>query len=126
MRNSPVRPTQKLHILAGLQRSVRASALAEHDESQISSAIGEVGGVVEGEAKLSIQLGKAAAPAPQKLAALLRLAAGETAPLGPAADRAKAEAIRLFRTPETRTALGAAPEALGELKVLMKSAGLAA
>mgnify|MGYP007071974786 CR=1 FL=1 len=126
MRNSPVRPTQKLHILAGLQRSVRASALAEHDETQICTAIGEVGGVIEGEAKLSIQLGKAAAPAPQKLAALLRLAAGETAPLGPAADRAKAEAIRLFRAPETRTALGAAPEALGELKGLMKSAGLAA
>ena len=68
MRNSPVRPTQKLHILAGLQRSVRASALAEHDETQICTAIGEVGGVIEGEAKLSIQLGKAAAPAPQKLA----------------------------------------------------------
>ncbi|NBW09269.1 MAG: hypothetical protein EBR82_14720 [Caulobacteraceae bacterium] len=126
MRHSPVRPTQKLHILAGLQRSVRASALADHDETQICTAIGEVGGVVEGEAKLSIQLGKAGAPAPQKLAALLRLAAGETAPLGPAADRAKAEAIRLFRTPETRSALGAAPEALGELKVLMRSAGLAA
>jgi hypothetical protein len=126
MRNSAARPTQKLHVLAGLQRSVRASALAEHDEIQISAAIGEVGGVVEAEARLTGQLARAPAPAPQKLAALLRLAAGETAPLGPAADRAKAEAIRLFRAPDTRVALGAAPEALGELKVLMKSAGLAA
>jgi hypothetical protein len=126
MRSSNARPTQKLHVLAGLQRSVRASALAEHDETQIAAAIGEVGGVVEGEAKLTAQLARATAPAPQKLAALLRLAAGETAPLGPAADRAKAEAIRLFRAPDTRNALGAAPGALGELKVLMKSAGLAA
>ncbi|QTC91079.1 hypothetical protein [Brevundimonas goettingensis] len=126
MRNATTRPTQKLHVLAGLQRSVRACALAEHDETQITAAIGEVGGVVEGEAKLTAQLAKAQAPAPQKLAVLLRLAAGETAPFGPAADRAKAEVIRLFRAPDTRVALGAAPEALGELKGLMKSAGLAA
>jgi hypothetical protein len=126
MRSSTARPTQKLHVLAGLQRSVRASALAEHDEAQISAAIGHVGGVVEGEAKLTAQLARATAPVPHRLAALLRLAAGETAPFGPAADRAKAEAIRLFRAPDTRVALGAAPEALGELKLLMKSAGLAA
>ena len=126
MRSSPVRPIQKLHTLATLQRAVRASALAEHDEAQINLAIGAVGGVVEAEARLTTLLVRAGASVPQKLTALLRLAAGETGPTGPSADRAKAEAIRLFRVPDTRIALGAAPEALGELKVLMKAVGLAA
>jgi len=57
---------------------------------------------------------------------LLRLAAGETAPLGPAADRAKSEAVRLFRAPESRAVLAAAPETLAPLRGLMKAAGLAA
>lgn len=119
-------PSQKLMALAQLNRSVVAAALAEHDATQITTAIGHVGGVVEAEARLTAQIARASAPAPKKLAALLRLAAGETAPLGPAADRAKAEAIKLFRTPESRAALSAAPESLAPLKGLMKAAGLAA
>ena len=126
MRTSTDRATQKLAVLASLQRSVRASALAEHDETQINTAIGAVGGVVEAEAKLTAQLGKAPAPIQQKLSALLRMAAGDGAPTGPAADRAKAEAIRLFRAPDVRAALSAAPENLAELKVLMQAVGLAA
>jgi hypothetical protein len=126
MRQSGATAAQKLGALAALQRSVRASALAEHDESQIASAVGAVGGMIEAEAKLTATLARAPAPAPQKLSALLRLAAGESAPLGPAADRAKAEAVRLFRAPEARAALGAAPETIGPIKALMKAAGLAA
>ena len=118
--------SQKLAGLAGLQRSVRASALAEHDETRITAAIGAVGGVVEAEAKLTSQLARAPVPVPQKLAALLRLAAGESAPTGPAADRAKAEALHLFRAPEARAALRANPEGLAALKGLMQAAGLAA
>jgi len=126
MRTSTDRATQKLAVLASLQRSVRASALAEHDETQINTAIGAVGGVVEAEAKLTAQLGRAPAPIQQKLSALLRMAAGDGAPTGPAAERAKAEAIRLFRAPDARAALSAAPESLAELKVLMQAVGLAA
>lgn len=126
MRASGPTAARRLLVLAQLGRSVRASALSEHDTEQINSAIGHVGGVVEAEAKLTAQLSRAPAPLHQKLAALLRLAAGETAPLGPAADRARAEAIRLFRSPETRAALTGAPETIVPLKALMKAAGLAA
>jgi hypothetical protein len=126
MRNAPMTASRKLQALAVLNRSVRAAALSEHDTEQINGAIGHVGGVVEGEAKLTVQLARAPAPPHQKLAALLRLAAGETAPLGPAADRAKAEAIKLFRAPEARAALTASPEQIAPLKSLMKAAGLAA
>jgi hypothetical protein len=126
MRTATQTAARKLQSLAVLNRSVRAAALSENDTEQINGAIGHVGGVVEAEAKLTAQLARAPAPPAQKLAALLRLAAGETAPLGPAADRAKAEAIKLFRAPEARAALTASPEQIGPLKSLMKAAGLAA
>lgn len=126
MRASGQTAAQKLAVLATLQRAVRGAGLGENDQNTIGAAIGAVGGVVEAEAKLTANLGRAPAPVPQKLAALLRLAAGETAPFGPAAERARAEAVRLFRAPEARAALGAAPETLLPLKALMKAAGLAA
>jgi hypothetical protein len=58
----------------------------------------------------------------------LRGARAELLPefVGPAADRAKAEVLKLFRAPEARAALARTPEALAPLKGLMKSAGLAA
>ncbi len=126
MRGAGPTAARKLQVLAQLNRSVRAAALSEHDTQQILDAIGHVGGVVEAESRLTIQLGRAPVPIPQKLSALLRLAAGETAPLGPAADRAKAEAIKLFRSPDSRAALTAAPETIAPLKHLMRAAGLAA
>ena len=117
---------QKLGVLAGLQRAVRACGLSEHDNKEIATAIGAVGGAVETEAKIVAQLVRSPAPLQQRLSVLLRLAAGETAPLGPAADRAKMEAVRLFRAPESRAVLSATPEALTPLKGLMRAAGLAA
>lgn len=117
---------QKLGILANLTRAVRGCGLIERDETEIVSAIGAVGGAVEAEARIVAMLARAPAPLPQKLSVLLRMAAGETAPPGPAADRAKAEAIKLFRAPDNRAALAAAPEKLAPLKGLMKAAGLAA
>lgn len=126
MRGSGLTAARRLQVLAQLNRSVRAAALSDHDTDQINGAIGHVGGVVEAEARLATQLARAPVELHQKLAALLRLAAGETAPLGPAAERARAEAIKLFRAPESRAALSARPETIVPLKGLMKAAGLAA
>ena len=119
-------PVNKLGVLAGLQRAVRACGLSERDNEEINAAIGVVGGTVEAEARLVMMLARSSAPLVQKLSVLLRLAAGEAAPLGPAADRAKAEAVRLFRAPESRAVLSAAPESLAPLRGLMQAAGLAA
>lgn len=117
---------QKLGVLAGLQRAVRACGLSERDNDEINAAIGAVGGTVEAEARLIAMLARSPAPLLQKLSVLLRLAAGEAAPIGPAAERARAEAIKLFRAPESRAILSAAPETLVPLKGLMQAAGLAA
>lgn len=126
MRQAGGPASHKLGTLAALQKSVRAANLAEHDEESICAAVGALGGTIEADAKLTAQLSRAPAPPAQKLGVLLRIAAGETAPLGPAADRAKAEALKLLRAPESRTALAADPEALAAIRPLMTAAGLAA
>lgn len=118
--------SQKLATLARLQRAVRAAHLGEHDQTQIAEAIGAVGANLEADANLVAQIVRAQVAAPQKLAALLKLAVGEAGPLGPAADRARSEAIKLLRAPDVRTALSAAPESVAALKSLMQAAGLAA
>lgn len=126
MRAPGVHPVQKLVVLAGLQRSVRACHFSETDQEAVLDAIGILGGQIEADARLVALMARAEAPPPQKIAALLRLAAGQTAPLGPAADRAKAEALRLMRTPEARASLAQATDILPEIRGLMKTAGLAA
>lgn len=117
---------QRLAALATLQKGVRAAALGENDEDEISGRIGAVAGMVEADARLVTQIAKSPLPPMRRLSALLKMAGGETAPFGPAAERARAEAIRIFKAPEGRAALTAEPAALAPLKPLMKAAGLAA
>lgn len=119
-------PSQKLATLARLQRSVRSAHLGELEQRQIQEAIGIVGGTLEADVGLTGQIVRAQVAPAQKLTALLRLAVGEAAPLGPAANRAKAEAMKLLRAPKTRAALDAAPESLATIRGLMQAAGVAA
>lgn len=126
MRQGAGTPAQKLATLAGLQRSARAASLSETDTDQVLNAIGAVGGTIEADGRLVAQLVRANIPPVQKLSALLRMAAGTAAPVGPAADRAKAEAIKLFRSPQTRAVLASQPEALAPMRDLLRAAGMAA
>lgn len=119
-------PGQRLLSLVMLQRSVRNAGLPERETQAVVDALGLVGGAVEADARLTTQIARAPAPIPQKLAALLRLAAAETGPTGPVAERARAEAVRLMRAPDTRAALGAEPQAVLTLRPLMQAVGLAA
>jgi hypothetical protein len=54
------------------------------------------------------------------------MAAGDAGPTGPVAQRAKAEATRLLRLPETRATLASNPQSLGELRPMLLETGLAA
>ncbi len=81
--------------------------------------IGEIGGRIEAEAKLVGALVRAPAPLPQKLKALIRMAAGETAPPGPAAARALHEVKKAMRTPEARAALNDMPDAMGKVRAII-------
>jgi hypothetical protein len=126
LRFGPDTPAVKLAALAGLQRNVLKAGLSEIETDDIRRRIGEVGGWVEADARLVALIARAEAPPAHRLTLLLRLAAGEAAPLGPAADRAKVEALKLLRAPKTRAALATAPDALDRVKALMAQSGLVA
>ena len=116
----------KLATLAQLQRSVSRAGFVPEDAAPIAARIGEVGGLIEADAQLTVALARAPAPVAHRLTLLLGLAMGDSAPLGPAADRARAEVVKLMRTPETRAELAKAPESVERVRSLLKNAGLAA
>jgi hypothetical protein len=116
----------RLAALAGLYRSAGRCGLAPEDAGALQLRLGELGGQIEGEAKLTATLAKAKASAVQRLTLLLKLASGESAPLGPAADRARAEALRLVRDEATRAELAKAPDQMAAVRDLIQTAGLAA
>jgi hypothetical protein len=116
----------KLAALANLQRAVGRAGLIPEETGPIIAKLGDVGGLVEADAKLVHTLGRSTAPVVSRLNALLRLATGESAPVGPAADRAKAEALKLLRVPGTRAELAQAPEAVERVRGMLQTLGLAA
>jgi hypothetical protein len=116
----------RLAKLATLQRQIGRCGLAVEDCGHLQSRLGELGGQIEAEAHLTASLARASAPHLQRLTLLLRLAAGETGPLGPVADRARNEAMKLFRDPGARAQFAAAPEQFESIRGLIQQAGLAA
>jgi hypothetical protein len=119
MLTSSESPAARLAALADLQRLV-ARVASDNDVRSIHDRLGEVGGLVEAEARLTASLAKAPAPLHQRLAVLLKLASGEGAPAGPAADRAKAQVLKLLRTEEAAAALSAAPELQNQVRAMMQ------
>jgi len=126
VRNSPDSAASRLAALADLQRSVARSGLVAEDYQPIQAKIGDLGGLIEADAKLVAAVAKATAPALHRLTLLLRLAAGEAAPLGPAADRARAEAMRLLRQDDVRSELANQPERMAQIRDMIQAASLAA
>jgi hypothetical protein len=121
-RNAAEPPTARLAGLAALQRGVTRANLPEEDCRHLVGLLGEIGNIAEADTKLTAAIARANLPLQARLEILARMALGETAPTGPAADRAKAEALRLARTPEAKPALEASPEALALLRFLVAPA----
>ena len=126
LRYGPDTPAHRLASLAAMQKSSARAGLDPADLAPILAKFGEVGGLIEADSKLIATLTHATAPVLHRLGFLLRLAMGEAGPLGPAADRARAAALKLLRTDETRAELAAAPEQLTQVRNLIQAAGLAA
>lgn len=119
-------PAARLAAMAKLQRGVARCGLVEEAYKPMQVKLGELAGLVEADAKFVANTARAPGGAVARLTALLKLACGETCPLGPAADRARAEAMRLARTPDTRAELAAAPAQVDAIRDLLKHATLAA
>ena len=116
----------RLAELAKLQRAVSRCGLVEEDYKPIQARLGELGGMIEADCKIISHTLRAEAPALSRLTVLLRLASGEAAPLGPVADRARAEALKLARHDSTRAELINAPERVDAIRDLIQHAALAA
>ena len=74
---------------------------------------------IEAENNIVSLLMKSGAAPMQKLSALLKMATGEAAPPGPAAERAKACALTLAARPELRGKLLTDAEAVGRLRLVV-------
>ena len=125
-RQSPQPIATRLTALSRLQRAVSRCGLVQEDFGPIQGKLGELGGLVEADSRLIAQTLSADAPAVHRLTQLLKMACGETAPLGPAADRARTEALKLARHDATRAELVNAPEQVDAIRDLLQHAALAA
>lgn len=119
-------PTTRLASLAALHRSAGRLGLQPADHEPIQERLGEVGGLIEAKSKLAAGVAQANIPLIQRLTVLLKLAAGDAAPLGPAANRARSEALKLFKLDTTRAELANQPEQMRQVRDLIQQAGLAA
>ena len=120
LRQGPESPAAKLAALAALQKSLVRSGLVVEDYEPLCARLGEVGGMIEADARLIAMLVRAPAPLPQKLSLLIKLAMGDAGPTGPVADKAKLEAMKLARAPEAREALAGSPETMDLLKGMVQ------
>jgi hypothetical protein len=119
LRQGPDSAAAKLSALAALQRSLVRSGLVIEDYEPLCARLGEVGGMIESDARLVAMLVRAPAPLPQKISVLVKLANGEAGPTGPVAEKAKAEVMKLARAPEAREELANSPETMDLLKTLV-------
>lgn len=126
VRYGPDSPATRLAAVASLQKALKRSGLAPEDVAPMAAKLGELGGLIEGDSRLCAALTAAHAPVMHRLTMLLKLAMGEAAPLGPAADRAKAAALKLLRSDELRAQFAQSPESLTRVKAMLANAGLAA
>lgn len=116
-------PGKRMAGLAKLQKGAARCGLIEEIYKPIQLKVGELGGLLEADSRLIATTVRAPSPALQRLTALLKLACGETGPLGPVSERARVEAMKLARTPDTRAELAAMPEQVDAIRDLLKHLG---
>lgn len=114
----------RLGQLASLYRRVARAGGQEAGIEALLTLIGDMGGRLEAEAKIIQALRKAPTSPVEKVQALVRMATGEAAPLGPAAERARQEAKRLAAHPDTTAHLSA--RAAVQLQTMVQTLGKAA
>ena len=118
--------SMRLNELAKLQRGVSRCGLVAEDYKPIQAKLGELGGMIEADCKIISSTVRSESSAISRLTLLLKLACGETGPLGPVADKARAEAMKLARNDATRAELAHAPDRVDAIRDLLQHAQLAA
>ncbi len=119
-------PSARLARLADLYRQVGRAGAEVSGIEPVREKLSDLGRRIEAQANLAGLLARSPAPVMQKLNAMLKMATGEAAPPGPAADRAKAELLKLMRSDAVRAELARTPDALIQIRAAMQSLEAAA
>jgi len=93
---------------------------------EVLQRLADLGGRIEAENKIVSLIGKSGASDLQKVNALLKMATGETAPPGPAAERARIRLLKLAADPELRAALAEDADSMRRLRQVVGSLAPAA
>jgi hypothetical protein len=104
-----------LHVAEIYRDAARAGGDAA-GVKEVLQRLSELGGRIEAQNKIVALIVKSSASPFQKINVLLRMATGETAPPGPAADRAKASVLRLATDPDLRASLAEDAESMRRLR----------
>ncbi|CAN5267390.1 hypothetical protein BH09PSE2_BH09PSE2_04790 [soil metagenome] len=116
VRSTQQSPTARLAALADLHRALGAAGLPGPELRPLQQRISDAGGWVERDSHLCTLVVASGAALPARANVLARLALGETAPPGPAADRARAELAKLLRDPASRAELTDRPEVAARVR----------
>ena len=122
MRGARDQALTKLQVMAELLKAIGRVDLPESEKNLLNRRLGDLGGLLEADAQVVASLMRSPLPAVQRLNMLVRMAAGEIAPPGPAAARAKEAALKLSKVPEVRADLAKNPETLQKLRPLLAQA----
>ncbi|HUO22038.1 MAG TPA: hypothetical protein VMU59_05930 [Caulobacteraceae bacterium] len=122
MRDPREAPSQRLAVLAELQRMVLRIEMPEAERDLVVARLGEIGGLVEADSQMVDQIMRVGVPPVQRMTLLLRMALAEACPSGPASAKARQAVLKLARDPDTRAALVRAPELVERLRPLLSAA----
>jgi hypothetical protein len=112
-------PGARLLHVAELYRETIRAAGDESGASEVLLRLSEIGGRIESANKVVSLIAKSRATQLQKVTTLLKMATGETAPPGPAAERAKGSLLKLATDPEIRTALSEDADSMRRLRQVL-------
>lgn len=126
IRAAGISPSQKLMSLRQLQRAVEAADLSGKEAEHCVEILGQLGLKVATESRLLAQILKAPVPLAQRLTVLLKMAAGDSAPVGPFTEQAKQEALKLLRSPEGHQMMQSSPDAIKTLMPQLRAVGMVA
>ncbi len=112
-------PMIRMGMLAELQKAITRVDMPDADRFILCKRLGDMGGMIEADTHLVATLLRSPMAPLQRLTLLLKMALGETVPLGPAAARAKDAALRLSKSPDIRADLAKAPEVVEKLRPLL-------
>ena len=114
--NTSSSPGARLLHVAEIYRETARAGGDVAGTGEVLQRLGDLGGRIEAENKIVSLIGKSGASPMQKLAALLKMATGETAPLGPAAERAKVLVLKMAADPALRANLSEDAESMRRLR----------